>query len=269
MTSSKTLPAVLSTVAAVLMSGSVETEARPARAFWGETVKGSGEVAVELRNVGEFSRIETLGAFDVFITPGDTQEVVLTFDDNLLELVKTEVVGKTLKIYADEPYRSRRTCKVDITVPRLEGVTTKGSGDIEVEGFDSERLECSTKGSGDITITDLICDDLFCHVNGSGDIIVNRVEGNFLKCRIAGSGDFKAVGEVESVEIGIYGSGDVDLRKLIAQEAEVVIKGSGDVKVYCEENFDGAIYGSGDIAVYGDPARVSKHIAGSGDLRFR
>lgn len=269
MSKGRILPGIAFVVAVIVMFSSVEAGNLFTRTFGGNGVKGSGDMVTQDHAVKEFKWIETLGAFDVFIKAGKEQKVSITFDDNLIDLIQLEVKKKTLKIYSEESYRSRRACRIEITVPKLEGVTTKGSGDITVENFESDSFECHTKGSGDITIKHLNCEDLRCDIKGSGDITIKNLKGDFLECRIAGSGDFSAEGSVEEVEIDVYGSGDVDTRKLAAKEANVVVKGSGDVKVCAEEGFDGAIYGSGDIYYYGDPEHTSKHVAGSGDIRRR
>lgn len=265
----KALSAIGLAAAVLMMFGSAEAGDWFNWTFGGNGVKGSGDTVTEDRDVRKFTWIETSGAFDVFVKAGEKQEVLLTFDDNLIDLIETRVEGKTLKIYSDESYRSKHTCRVEITVPKLEGVTTRGSGDITVSDFDSEAFECHTKGSGDITVKNLNSDVLRCNINGSGDITVRDLDGDFLECRISGSGDFSAEGKVEELEINVYGSGDVDTRDLTAKEATVTIKGSGDARVYAEESFDGAVYGSGDISYYGDPKHTEKHVAGSGSIKRR
>jgi hypothetical protein len=44
----------------------------------------------------------------------------------------------------------------------------------------------------------------------------------------------------------IYGSGDIDLSKLITTSAAITINGSGDCKVNATENLKAEINGSGD-----------------------
>ena len=138
----KTLSAIGLAVTVLMISGSVEAGNWFTRTFGGNGVRGSGDMVTEGRDVREFSRIETLGAFDVFVKVGEKQRVLITFDDNLIDLVETKVKGKTLKIYSDESFRSKRTCKIAITVPKLEGVTTRGAGDITVKNVNSRRFKC-------------------------------------------------------------------------------------------------------------------------------
>jgi hypothetical protein len=192
-------------------------------------IRGSGDLVTEERDLKEFTRIETRGAVDIFVTVGESQQVSLTFDDNLIDLIETRVRGKTLKISSEESYSSRRACKIEISIPELEEVRVTGSGDVEI-------------------------------FNLSGD---------YFEFTVSGSGDMRAEGEIDELDIRVSGSGDVDTRDLIAADANVKISGSGDVKVYAAEGFYGRVSGSGDIDVYGNPEHMSRHVSGSGDIRKR
>ncbi len=195
--------------------------------FGQKTVKGSGEVATQAREVGTFDRIRSSGSFDVNVTIGPQQKVTVSFDDNLIDLVMTEVKGRTLQIYSDGSFSSHKSCRIEITVPSLEAVVVSGSGDIYVRGLKGAEFSYEISGSGDATL----------------------------------------IGEVDEVDIEVSGSGEVDARELKAKRAYVEIAGSGDVQVWASDLLDGSIAGSGDIAYYGDPAEVNRDVAGSGNIR--
>lgn len=195
--------------------------------FGSRGIKGSGDLITEERDVKSFKRIESNGAADIYVTVGEELSVKVTFDDNIIDLIETEVRGKTLKIGSRENYSSRRTCKIEITVPELERVYLRGSGDIFVERLDSE----------------------------------------FFEFKLSGSGSLVAEGSTDELDLRLSGSGEIDTRDLTAQEVYVSISGSGDVRVRAEESFDGRVSGSGDIAIYGNPQDFSKSISGSGNIR--
>lgn len=194
-----------------------------------DCIKGSGKLVTEIRELGEFTKIESWGSADIIITVGKDQQVSLTFDDNLIDLIKTDVHGKTLKISSEGSFSSRRSCKVEITVPNLEQVSVAGSGDVEIF----------------------------------------NLAGEYFEYTVSGSGDMWAEGTVDEIDIGVRGSGDIDTRELSAREATVKISGSGDVKVHATESFYGRVSGSGDIDIYGNPEHISRHVSGSGDIRKR
>lgn len=205
--------------------------ALPAQAglFGKRTIKGSGDIVTQTREIGQFDRIRANGSFDVFVTIGNEQKITVSFDDNLIDLIETDVKGRTLRLDSEGSYSSRKSCRVDITVPSLEAILVSGSGDFVVEGLDGGEFEYEVGGSSDATLS----------------------------------------GTVDEIHIEISGSGDVDARNLKAKRAYVEIAGSGDVDVWADELFEGNIYGSGDIAYYGNPEKVTRQVFGSGDIRKR
>ncbi len=202
--------------------------------FWnwgkGKRIKGSGTLATESRDLKDFNGIHTSGSTDIDITIGESFSVEVEADDNLLELLETEVRHGTLYVSFAEGYsiNSRHNSRLTITMPSLEELDIRGSSDVRAEGLDGEELILSIAGSGDVTL----------------------------------------VGEMKIFEVDIRGSGDVDARKLLTKEAHVSIKGSGDVDVAVEDYINARISGSGDITYYGDP-RVKKRVHGSGDINHR
>ena len=195
--------------------------------FGSRSIKGSGDLITEERDVGSFKRIESSGAADIFVTVGEELSVKVTLDDNLIDLIETKVRGKTLKIESRENYRSRHGCRIEITVRELERV----------------------------------------YLRGSGDILVERLETEFFEFKLSGSGSLVAEGATDELEVHLSGSGDIDTRDLIAREAYVSLSGSGEIKIHAEESFDGSLSGSGDIAIYGNPPDFSKSVSGSGSIR--
>ncbi len=192
-----------------------------------DCIDGSGDIVTQTRDLGEFTRIESSGSFDIYVYVGQKQEVKVTFDDNLIDIVETKVHGKTLDIFCDESFRSRRDCRIEIHIPELKAVKISGSGDVEIY----------------------------------------ELNGDVFEYQVSGSGDMRAEGKIGELEIKVSGSGDVDTRDLEAQDAYVRVSGSGDVKVFASESLTGRVSGSGDIQYYGDPQHVSRHVSGSGSIR--
>ncbi|HDL02182.1 MAG TPA: DUF2807 domain-containing protein [candidate division Zixibacteria bacterium] len=149
-------------------------------------IKGSGDLQTETRDVDNFERIKIAGSFDVFITVGKKQSVEIRFDDNLLDNIETEVHGKTLVLDSHKSYSSKRNCKIEITVPKLESVKLSGSGDIIIYELDNDFFEYELSGSGDLSAEGKV-KDLEIYLSGSGDIFYYGTPKK-IDTKITGSG---------------------------------------------------------------------------------
>src|SRR5262249_11360925 len=61
-------------------------------------VEGDGKPRTETRTLSPVSDVDAETSLDVVVTPGDAASVTITTDENLVDLVVTEVVGGTLHI---------------------------------------------------------------------------------------------------------------------------------------------------------------------------
>jgi hypothetical protein len=197
------------------------------RLFRDKGIRGSGDIITEEREVREFNEIKSSGSFDIFIEVGPARSVKITFDDNLIDIIETDVRGKTLRIGNEESYSSDRVCKVEITIPELEAVSLSGSGNVEVKNLKGDAFECSISGSGNIEVA----------------------------------------GEVREVELKISGSGEIEAEDLVADDAYVKISGSGDVRLQARESLEGRVSGSGSIYYSGNPQSLSTNVSGSGRIK--
>jgi hypothetical protein len=231
-----------------------------------DTIKGSGKLTTEKRDIESFDRIENFISADITVRIGEPQKVELTFDDNLIDLVTTEVRGSTLEIRSERSYSSRKGCKIEIVVPSLEQVGISGSGDMNVSGLKCEDFELDIHGSGDFEGEGEV-KYLSVKIHGSGDTEFRDLVSDEVSVSIYGSGDVYLDGEVAEFDVSINGSGDVDARRLEADDVTVAVYGSGDVYVKANDRLSAKITGSGDVTYYGNPKDVNRRIYGSGSLR--
>lgn len=189
-------------------------------------VRGSGTVASETRDVDPFANLHIRGAADVSISIGEPQSLVVETDDNLLELLETDVGGDTLEIKFSERVSPRVGPDVEIVVPALEGIKVDGAAEIAIDAMAGEELE----------------------------IIVNGVAA------VRGSGT------VDRLKVDVNGAGVISFFDLVAEEVDIAISGSGDAEVHATRSLSATVTGSGEIVYQGDPLAVATNITGSGSI---
>ena len=214
-----------------LSTGCIIVDGEPHGWAWDDDdVRGSGHRADEVRDVAGFSAVYLRLPARVEVVVGEPTSLVLSGDDDLLALVKTEV----------------KSGRLVIEEPRGKDLRFRSGLDVRIGTPDLSRFE--VEGSGDVEIRDLAGDNFHVKIEGSGDVV--------------------ASGTTDYLEAHIEGSGDMRLEGLAAQEASVSISGSGDIRVNVASRLRYAISGSGDIRYDGSP-HVSGGISGSGSVRGR
>lgn len=211
------------------------------------SIKGKGGTVTEQRQVSGFNKIALSIDANVIYTQDSIYYVELSGQQNVLEVLTTEVSAGELKIDFSKWVRKHSNITIIIHSPDIRGLNISGSGNIEVNGaVSSVDMDMHISGSGNIVLPSLTTDELEASISGSGNIYING-------------------GAVDNQEVTISGSGDIKCENLMANNSAAKISGSGSITVWVIEQLDATISGSGDIKYKGTPI-VNTHISGSGSV---
>jgi hypothetical protein len=210
---------------------------------------GNGHTTKETRQVGNFDKINVKGPFDIRLVSGDQGKVSVEADNNIIEMVTTEVKDGVLNIGPMEGklFKSSKGNKVIVRVPvnNVSEIALLGSGTVTGKTTLKNNVKLTLDGSGKIEMA-LNADNAEAVVLGSGDITVKGTAANF-KCLVVGSGMVKA----ETLE---------------AANVDVTVSGTGNAKVYTVQAITGRITGSGNVAFVGNPKERDLKRTGTGDF---
>ena len=209
-----------SLLATLLVIAAVAEDPTPPR------VTGSGVSASQTRQLADFDEIEFRIAGDFRVTIGEPTPLKIEADENILELIKTEVIEGRLIVSSEKPYQAKHEPDLSITIPRLNGVQVLGSGDLTIRGLDNEKFQIAVHGSADVRVSGRT-DTLNVAVNGSGDVFAYELTARHTSVAVKGSGDVR-VNATESLNVAIQGSGDVSYTG--HPQVQQAISGSGDVR---------------------------------------
>ena len=211
------------------------------------SVKGSGDLVTETRQVKNFDRIDLSGSGEVVVTQGGSESLSIETDDNVMKYVKAEVEGGTLKLGFKNGvnFISPTRLVFTVSVDDLTGLAISGSGDVEANRLETDRLEADVSGSGDIQITDLNAGDVKVEISGSGEVYLD--------------------GQATDQDINISGSGKYLAEDVCSESVRVSISSSGGATICATGTLDSNISGSGSVNYYGKPS-VNSSVSGSGSL---
>ncbi len=206
-------------------------------------LKGDGEVETRTLELSDFEGVQVSGNMRVFIKKGNTQQVEVKGQPNIIDELQTNVSGRVWDIAFDRCLSYHKTVQVFITVPQLQSASIGGSGYLELKDtFRTEDFEASVSGSGTMKL---------------------KLDTEQLTSRISGSGSIKATGEAARQDIKISGSGNYNSFEISSDEANVDISGSGKAQVNAKYRLGAGISGSGRVLYKGTP-KVTTDISGSG-----
>ena len=208
---------------------------------------GDGNVLKETRKVSTFDAIDVSGAFDIIIKQGAAEEVTVEADANLLPIIRTEVVGGTLKIETRKPVHHVTVMKIYVTVKDLKRIDVSGAVDIQTDG----RLtvpELSIDGSG--------------ASDAKMDIAVQK-----LKLDCSGASKLKFSGTAVDVNMDLSGASDIFGFDLTAENYDIDISGAGNAQINVSKKLHAEISGAGSVKYKGSPTEVDQSVSGAGSIK--
>lgn len=215
--------------------------------FW---VRGDGPSVTNTRTVSNFNGVTLSMDADVEIYYDSVCRLEITGQQNILNLITTDVAGGVLEVDLKRHTILGKHDQVTVKLytPSLNSMNISGSGNVTSNGVNCESMNARISGSGDLNFNGSVANSLDAHVSGSGSI------------------NFNSNNTCLNAKYDVSGSGSINAEWLKADYVEAKISGSGNLKLYAEKQLDVKISGSGDVSYRGGAA-VSASISGSGKLR--
>ncbi len=208
--------------------------------------RGNDERITKEITVESFDKIEVSGAFEILLTPSESNVVIIEVDENLLRYIDIYVRGDRLFIETDRRLSSRKGIKIEVPVKELRAISSSGASDIESsEPISSSELEIEVSGAGKL---DLKLDVKLVTLDLSGATLV------YLE------------GVAERLEVDMSGAGSLAAEGFEVQDCSVDISGVGHVLVNVSGSLDAQVSGLGKVEYLGEPKSVRGDVSGIGKV---
>jgi hypothetical protein len=244
---------------------------------WGAEGSGSSSnssTSREARAIGpEIVKLELDGPIDLTLKQGQVPALTLRTDKQWLERVETTQTGDRLYI----GYRERNfwqifrdptpTIHVELILPALEELVSRGSGDIRVSGFSGDRLKLSLKGASVLAFNGRYR-HIYAKLEGAGELTLDAGDAESLQVEIHGASTVTAHGDSRIFRGELNGSGSLNTQSWEADTVELSLSGAATASVYARESIDLKLSGAASVSVYGNPARRTSHVTGAGTVNW-
>lgn len=214
-----------------------------------DSIRGSGNIITETRNVGQFNGVKSSGSIAVEVMNDQTQLVTIKADDNVMPYIITKVEDGMLNVYLKHNMSyTDINVKVYVKAPLLTRLAVSGSGSL----ISNETLTAD--------------DHIEMKVSGSGNMDVHADVPTIIS-GVSGSGTLILAGRTRDLECTVSGSGDLKGRELLSENTVVHVSGSGSANVFASVSLNAKVSGSGDVVYSGNPSNPVIHKSGSGSVR--
>ncbi len=171
---------------------------------------GSGNIVSDDREVGLFDSIEVSGgiALRLTIDPAAATAVTVHYDDNIIDLIVTEVDGTTLQIENKSSYSTLGGGDrfVEVTVPNLQGLIASGGADAVGEGA-VDLLDLNASGGANVDLTLLPVGDMTLEASGGANVVVTVTDA--ITGMASGGANVMVQGDPPLQNIDVSGGADL------------------------------------------------------------
>lgn len=215
---------------------------------FGPGVRGNGNVMTESRTLNaSFHSIKAAEGLDVYLTQGTSESIEVQADENLHDIILTEVKDGVLHIHTDKNIAHSSAQKVMVQFDDLEKIT-------------------STSGS-DVYSTNTIKVDAIEIKSTSGSDMELELDAKTVTCKATSGSDLRLSGKTDKFYAESTSGSDIKASDLRARVCEAKATSGSDISLYSSEVLTAKATSGGDITYYGNPDKVNKSDGVSGNIR--
>jgi len=211
------------------------------------SVKGNGDVQQEERSVANFNEIKASRGVNVYLSQGEETRVLVRADENLLDVIETEVMGDQLIIRSTARVRNAESFKVFVTSPAYESVKSSSGSNVYSETeIVSDNLEVSASSGANITL-EINSRDLEASASSGANIRLEGLAREFI-ARASSGANIKA-------------------EDLKTKNAELKVSSGANIWIAVDNDMKAEASSGGNIFYHGEPSQTSINKSSGGNVK--
>lgn len=213
---------------------------------FGDGKRGNGEVVEEKRSItDDFTSVHASEGLDVFVTQGDDFKIMVEADENIIDLIGTDIKDGRLKIHAIENI-GRATKNIYVTLPKITELSSSSGADLIAQNsIETDKIELDASSGSDIEV---------------------QVNANEVVAEASSGADIKVSGRTDILYADASSGSDIKARNLVAKRCNADASSGADISVNVSESLTADASSGADISYSGD-ADVTKKKSVSGSVR--
>ena len=211
---------------------------------FGDGKKGNGVVVKETRKITEdFTEISASEGLNVFVTQAEEFKILVEADENVMELVGTDINGGKLRIHAIENI-GKATKNVYVTLPKITVLESSSAADLIVQNeIKAEKLDLHASSAGDIEL----------------EVVASEIEAD-----ASSAANIKISGQTKILYADASSAGNIKALDLLAKQCKANASSGSDIDVNVSESLTADATSGADISYAGEPTvSIEKSVSGS------
>lgn len=212
------------------------------------SITGNGNVVSEMRQVPSFNEIKASAGLNVYVQFGEERsEIEVVADENLLEVIKTEVSKGELKIYTRHNIRKSKSKDIFIYAGRIDGLDVSSAASIIGENIlDSDDLDLDASSAGELHL---------------------EVDCSMIEIDISSSAEATLTGHAIRLDAELSSAASLDARDLQVEECEIDVSSAADASINVTKVLEANASSAGNIRFTGNPAERKINTSSAGSVR--
>ncbi len=239
--------------------------------WWGsqKKINGNGNVQSESRKLSSFDKISVSAGIDVIYKTGP-KSVTVVADENLIELIRTEVEGNTLKVTRakNTNIKHYKKFEVEVSSPELFAIkTSSGSSFQTIEKIKSSHMSVSSSSGSDI---DAVIEAKKMKVkSSSGSDIKLTLLADMVEVDSSSGSDIDLNGSARSVKLSASSGSDIKAKNLTVDNCDASVSSAGEINISVTKNLNATASSGGDIKYFGKPETINKTVSSGGKVEAK
>lgn len=211
---------------------------------FGTGVKGNGEVVTETRKItDDFTEVSASEGLQVYVTQASNFKIEVEADDNVIDLIGTDIKNGKLRIHAIENI-GRATKKIYVSLPEVTALKSSSGALLNAEeSIKADKLEIDSS---------------------SGSILEVEVVANDLEIDASSGANLDISGRTDNLYVDGSSGANIDAKDLQTKTCDADASSGSNVSINVSNRLVADASSGGNIAYAGEPTvKKNKSVSGS------
>lgn len=210
-------------------------------------IKGNNHVVTEDRSISSnFDEIKVQQGINLYITQDNSTELKVEADENIIDILITEVYNNELKIYFEKNVYRAKARNVYLTIDNIKKIRASSGA--------------SVKSENTLQVSSLDLDA------SSGSSIKVYVNANDVKSETSSGADIDVFGKTTTFSASASSGSSIDADELESVDAYAKASSGANINVKVTGKLTAKASSGGDIDYEGNPKDVNKDTSSGGSV---